>query len=231
MSLARVIASPTSFNNTNLRKVDLGYTQPLPGALYDWATDRLPLGALSAWKSLVGGEALIADGGSPSVVSSGNVRALKFDGVANRMRIPLSVASPHTVVAVYRLVAPAGNQTVHFGYAGTGAGALSVDAAGTTVRAASATGFIVPTPELAPDSNWHVSVLSINGASSGLRIDNADWVGNLGAATRDGITIGFAAGTPNRTPIEFKRLAILNGSRSVSQRAGLQQLLSHHYSI
>lgn len=225
---ARAIVWPGSFNDNTLPRVALSYTSPLPGALYDWAADNLPLGAVASWPSLLGNGALVSDGGAPNVAQDGQSKYVDFNGTSNRMRLAFDLDAPHTVVAVFRYVTLKDTNLVHFGYGGAGAGALVSDATYGTLRARSGIGYITPSPAVVPDTAWHVSVLTVNGASSGLTIDGVDYIGNIGSATRDGITIGYGDSN-TRTRIQYKRVVVISGSTTQADRIVLSDQLMTRY--
>lgn len=225
---ARAIVWPGSFNDDTLPRVTLSYTSPLPGATYDWAADNLPEGAISSWPSLTGSNSLVADGGTPIVVQSGASKHVAFDGVSNRMRLAFSMSAPHTVVTVFRYVTLSDLNVVHFGYGGAGAGALESDETYGTLRGRSSTGFITPSPAVTPDTAWHVSIITANGASSGMTIDGIDYIGNIGSNTRDGITLGYGD-TNTRTKIEYKRIAVIPSAMTQPERIVLSDQLTARY--
>lgn len=229
---ARAIVFPGSFGDTSLPRIGVVYSQPLAGALYDWAVDGLSAGPLSQWGSNVDGTLMSAAGGSPTVVGTGANAVVKFNGTTDRAQSAFTLTGAHTVVTVHRFVSPADNNQVHYGLSGSGVGSVGIGGGGTAVRGAGGTKFILPNPAIAPDTNWHISLLSVDGANSVFRHDSAEVVGTLDAGTRDGITLGFAAGSaPQRTAIEYKRVAILKGGTSSWQRNALIAQLKQQYGI
>lgn len=226
---ARAIIAPVSFGDNSLPRIDLTYTRPIPGASYDWAINRMPNGPLSQWPSLIDGTILQADGTSPNVIFEGKSKNVRFDGLTSRMRARFTLDGPQTIVAVYQLINPAALDTVHYGYANTDAGSLGVSGDGVAVRAISGSSALLPSPTVAPDSGWHISILTVNGASSVLRIDNSESLGTLTAGTRDGLTLGFSGAATNRTTISYKRVAILPGATTTSQRDSIMAHMRSEY--
>lgn len=228
---ARVIAWGGTFTASNLPKIELTHTPPLPGAAYDWAVDILSPGGVTAWPDLVSGRAMVADGKAPELVADDSGKKLAFDGVSSRMRVSTGDEGPHTIVAVYRFQALAPNHVVHFGLSSRGAGSVGTGGNGATVNASAGGNFIVPSPFVAPDTGWHVAILTVDGARSAFRHDDKEFAGNLTVQRRDGVTLGFAEGATARTPIDYKRIAIIPGSMDSAQRAGLARYLKNLYGI
>jgi hypothetical protein len=77
--------------------------------------------------------------------------------------------------------------------------------------------------------DW-VAAYTVDGVNSGLTIDLRNTQGNLGVETRDGITLSYAAGN-TRTPIEYKRVAILTGGTTTTDRAAIIATLKARYGI
>lgn len=230
----RAIIAPLSFNDPSLPRVDLTYISPLPNALFDWAVDSLAPGSLASWPSLVDGFPLRADAGVPQVIGSGADKRLNFDGIDDRMRTQFALAGARTVVAVYRFTAPQGLDVVHFPYNSSAGGTLGVDGNFTTLRFQGGNSkWIVPSPAMMPDDKWHVSITTMDGAASAIRVDNAEATGDLtGLPATDGLALGYS-GTPglNRCAIEYKRVAILDGGTTATVRAGLVARLKAHYNL
>lgn len=228
---ARAIIAPLSFGDSSLPKINLAYTRPVPGAVYDWAVNQLPAGPLTQWASLVDGTPLTADGASPVVMGEGKSRALTFNGTSSRMRAQFRLAGAQSIVAVYRFVTPKPLDTVHFGLSNAEGGSLGIPGDGSTTRASTATTALFPTPPVVPDSNWHISVVTVDGERSALRIDGVETGGNLAVGTRDGLTLGFSGATGNRAAIHYKRVAIVPGSMSSAQRAAIvNQMIAEYVS-
>lgn len=226
---ARAIIAPLSFGDTSLPRIDLTYTRPIAGALYDWAVNRMPNGPLSQWPSLVDGTNLQADGTSPTVVFQGKSKSVRFDGLTSRMRARFDLSGPQTIVAVYQFLSPKPLDTVHYGYTNYDAGSLGIANDGSTVRAIAGSTALQPSPIVAPDTNWHISIMSLDGTGSVLHIDGAETVGNLSAGTRDGLTLGFSGAAGNRAAIAYKRVAILPGSTTRMQRDSIMTQMRTEY--
>lgn len=228
---ARAIIAPLSFGDTSLPRISLTYTRTIPGAAYDWAINQMPTGPLAQWPSLVDGTVLQATGTSPTVFGAGKSKTVRFDGVGSRLQARFTLAGAQTIVAVYRFIAPKPLDTVHFGFAQGDAGQLGITAGGDAVRAVSGSTALFPSPVMAPDTNWHISILSVSGENSVLRIDNSEASGTLTAGTRDGLTLGFSGATGNRAAIDYKRVAIIPGATTPAQRdAIMAQMISEYVS-
>lgn len=229
----RAIIAPLSFNDPSLPRVDLTYVSPLPNALYDWVTDGLAPGSLAAWPSLVDGHVLQADAGTPEVIRSGSGVAVSFDGIDDRMRTQFTLAGARTIVAVFRLKDPKPLEVVHFPYGSSAGGSLGIDGNFTTYRFQGGNGkWIIPSPALLPDNKWHVSVTTMDDASSAFRIDDREAAADTtGLPATDGLALGYG-GTPTvRSAIEYKRVAVLAGPMSATVRAGLVARLKAQYNI
>ena len=214
---ARAIIAPLSFGDSSLPRININYTRPIAGALYDWAVNQVPDGPIFQWASLIDGAKLITDGTAPVASGAGKARAIRFDGTSSRMRAAFNLSGARTVIAVYRFVATKANDQVWYGAtADTG---LGIDSASTTVRVSSTSKFLIPKPAILPDTAWHIAAVTVNGASSAFRQDDAETVGDLtGAAAMEGLTLGFGGGTAYRASIEYKRIAIVPGAMTAAQR-------------
>lgn len=228
---ARAIAYPGSFGDSTLPRISLGYAPPLSAALYDWAADGLPLGEIKNWNSSVEGPAFVADVGNPIVVDSGGSRAVRFDGVDDRMRVPFALSSPYTLVTVFRVITKIPNSAVLYGYASAEEGSLQSDGLGDFIGGYVAGTYLAPNPRATVDANWHVGILSVNGANSATRVDEKEVLGTLPESTRAGMTLGYALSGVNRTNIEYKRVAVLAGGATADQRTALVNQLSARYGI
>lgn len=225
---ARAIIAPLSFGDTSLPRINLTYVRPIAGAAYDWAVNQLPAGSVTQWPSLIDGTALVADGTAPTVSGEGKARTIRFDGTSSRMRVALSSAGAETIVAVYRFVTPKALDTVYYGLLAA-SGSLGSGADG-RMRAVSGTAAaLYPSPDVKIDANWHVSIVTLNGASSAVSLDGIERAGNLPIGTRDGVTLGFSGATGNRAAIEYKRVAIIPGGMTTTQRAAITEQMRADY--
>lgn len=229
MIVPALIAGGVFTDAEDFEVIDLGYVPPIPGATHDWAANRLPLGPLPKWESVIDGKLMSVAGGTPTVTGTGKNKAVVFDGVDDRMQCAFTLTGAHTMVTVYRFVAPADGNQIHYDLSGVGVGAIGIGGSGTAVRAAGGSKFILPSPAIAPDTAWHVAVLTIDGANSGLRIDGRETPGTLDLGTRNGITLGFSGPGNLRTAIEYKRQALIPGPMTAAARASLvDQLTTYH---
>lgn len=227
----RAIIAPLSFGDSTLPKIEIDYVRPLNNALYDWAVDNLPDGPLTSWPSLIDGTALIGDGNLPVVSGTGTSKIISLDGVSGRLRKAFSVTGPYTMAVVFRLTAPAANQTIDYGYIDSTVPRMTVSGAATSFNVTNGSQFMVPSPLVAPNTAWHVAVYTVNGSSqSGLNIDGQDAVGTMTNVGRDGLTLGYAAGN-GRVPIEYKRVAILSGGTTAVERNALVATLEAQYGL
>lgn len=227
----RAIVANVSFGDTTLPKIDITYIAPLAGATYDFAVDQLPLGPVASWPSLVDGvAALVADGSTiPQVITDGASKTVRFNGTIDRMKIPLNLNTAHSVVVVAKLRAPIALDQVIYGNA-QAEGAIGVNS-GLNWSGYGGGSSLPMSPTLAPDANWHVFILTHAGASSAVRVDNAETPGNLPVAQRNGITLGFGTGTDLRAEIDYKRVALIPGTMTTAQRTAIVAQLKQQYGI
>ena len=229
---ARAIIAPLSFGDTSLPRINLTYLRPIPGAAYDWAANQMTEGPLAKWPSLVDGTPLLAIGTSPTVKADSKGQFVSFDGVSSLMNARLPVVGAQTIVAVYRLTAPKGADAIHSGLSNWNAGLLGLSTDLKTMRALASSGSnLTPSPAMIPDTSWHVSILTVDGPNSALRVDAVEAAGNLTAGTRDGIALGWSGATGNRTAIEYKRVAIIPGSMTADQRSVIAAQMRGEYPV
>lgn len=222
---------PGTYSDTSLPTVGLLYTPPLDGAICDFAVDNLPLGAVTFWPSSVGSNGLVSDGTAPQVIAAGAGKAVAFDGITSRMRVPLVHNAAYTIVAVYRFAENRNADTVVFGYSSANEGIITASADGTAMYAASGGTSIFPSPPVTPDTNWHTAVLSVNGSTSALRIDGNEITGNLPIAARAGLNLGFRNLSNGRSLVEYKRVAMLAGGTTAWQRNSLVTQMQQLYGL
>lgn len=230
-NMARIITWDGLFGGENLPQIALSQTPVLPGASLDWAVDTLLPGDVASWDDMVGGKAFVADGKTPTVAGSGAEKHISFDGETSRMKAVTPVSGPHTIITVYRFKNPDAHSVVHYGTSGSGAGWVGTGGSGATVNAGGTGRFLVPNPYIAPDTNWHVAILTVDGATSAFRHDRSEVGGTIGDGVRDGITLGFATGGTGRTAIDYKRIAVIPGKMDSGRRAGISEYLMRHYGI
>jgi len=228
----RAIVAPVSFGDTTLPKIDITYIAPLIGATYDFAVDQLPLGPLATWGSLVDATTAPADGATmPQVITDGASKTLRFNGTSDRIKVPVVINAAHSVVVVAKLRTPVANDQIIFGNAANTEGAIGA-VTGLTNWSGYGGGSTLPlNPALAPDANWHVFILTQTGSGSALRVDNAETVGSLPVAQRNGITLGFSSAAGNRAAIDYKRLAVIPGTMTTAQRTAIVAQLKAQYGI
>ena len=228
----RAIVAPVSFGDTSLPKIDITYIPPLIGATYDFAVDQLPLGSIASWPSLVDGAPLVADGATtPTVIIDGASKTVRFNGTIDRMQINTNINTAHSIVAVAKLRAPVASDQIVYGKLSNTEGAIGVNAAGTTFNANGGGAGIAMNPAVTPDTGWHVFILSHAGASSVLRVDNAETTGNVPVAQRDGITLGYGNVDDFRSEVDYKRVALIPGTMTTAQRTAIVAQLKAQYGI
>lgn len=236
MTIARAIIRPGKWSarKDTWPVLDLTYVEPINGSYYDWAADQLPLGQLTDWPALNTNAHFIADGAAPQVVMSGGSKAVRFDGVTSRMRVLTpGVPAPHTVVSVFRLISPERADAPIFGYNNGKGGTISVATDGSMSIYGYVNGaLLVPSPVAPADTNWHVAILTSNGANSAFRIDEQERTGAATSDVREGITLGFQniAGGDNRTHIEYRRNFVMP-PLNATERAAMYSKLKNAYNI
>lgn len=228
----RAIVAPVSFGDTTLPRIDITYIAPLAGATYDFAVDQLPLGPVASWPSLIDGVTAPADGATaPQVITDGASKTLRFNGTSDRIRIPAVINAAHTVIAVAKLRAPVANDQIFFGNGSNTEGAIGAQAALANWAGYGGGSTLAMNPVLPPDGNWHVFILTQSGAGSAVRVDNAETVGTLPVAQRNGITLGFSSATGNRAAIDYKRVALILGTMTTATRTAIVAQLKAQYGI
>ena len=232
MTNARALVYGGNFTGADFPKVNVQYTTPMQYAQYDWAADGLPLGPLETWVSLTGNASLPATSGSPTVINSGGGRAVMFDGVDDQMRLAYTKNSPYTIAAVFRFVAPQAGESVLYGYGGPSSGSIMIHPTSMSIIGNSLSGGFHMSPVLVPDTNWHVALLTVDGANSVLRVDGREAVGTLPTTARDGINIGYGNGTPTaKANVEYKRIVQFLGAGSAGTRDSIVNTLASRYGI
>lgn len=212
-------------------RINLNYIAPITDALFDWAADQLPIGDINRWASLTNGALMLADGGASKVVDSGGRRAVRTNGTTNRLRaLTPGITGAHTVVAVFRMLSPAVGDAVFLDYAGQGAGTVSVSSSNTLLAYAPSS-TLSPNPPVTPDTNWHVSILTVNGTDSAFRVDSKEGAGPLNNSARQGITLGFGSGGDMRSEIEYARVAVIGRAYTATERASLYAKLAAEYAL
>lgn len=222
---ARIIRWSGAFSQVgDMPTLTIPSTPSLPGASYDWTAETLTPGQVAHWSDQVSGAILQADGTAPTLKEVGGFKTLAFDGKTSRMRVFLPVDGPHTIATVFRFTDTAARNIVHYGTGGSGAGWVALSSTGSNVSAGGLGVSIPQNPELAPDTDWHIAILSL-GQNTAFRYDTYETAGTLsGLVKRDGLTLGYGQGN-SRTPIEYRRIAIIPGEMDSTQRGALYQHL------
>lgn len=217
-------------------RVETTFTEPLTNAYYDWAADGLPTGVLKEWVSLNRSDKLTADtADGPLVVSSGGMRAVRFDGTDDRMRLAFSdVPAGHFVVAVYRFVTYDMGDAVFYGYGDSTGGAITTNPNLDTVSVY-AGAYLAPSPNIPGDTKWHITMMNNDSANSAFRHDAKEFTGTLPTVARQGITLGYSSqgadkGGTNRANIEYRRVAIMPPQTAL-ERAALYVKLKAQYEL
>lgn len=228
-NLARVITWDGLFGRDSLPQISLAHTPALPGATFDWAADTLFPGGVASWADMVSGQRFTANGATPQLIEDSSGKYLSFDGKSARMQVSTPISEAHSVIVVYRFKAPDAYSVVHYGTSGSGVGWVGTGGSGATVNAGGSGSFLVPSPYIKPDTGWHVAILTVDGAESAFRHDDAEVAGSIAVGARDGLTLGFATGGTGRTAIDYRRVAIIPGGMDSARRAGITAYLRQRY--
>lgn len=224
-----LFTAPTRFTNPDgMPQVPTVITPDIPGAMADWSTDQLPTGITTSWVDMTGARALVAPspGQSPSVIGTGKDRYLAFDGVDDRLNAELPLDQPITVVCVARLPElTATSQFIFTGFGGVSFN-LGVNSVGSGWVFSNGT---VGTFQGTPDKEWHIFIMSLNGANSVLSVDGVEKTANVGTGPADRISIGSSASAYFRT--DLRRLAFIPGALEANDRAAIYTSLRDYYNI
>lgn len=205
---------------------DQPYIPPVLGARYDWAADGLPVGALPHWDDLRQGKQFVAP--TPSqrpVVDDADGDYLTFDGISQRIDAAFEpIDTPYTVVFVGKMPTVAASK---YFFSGAGGSQHNLGINASTLWAFQNGANIVHT--LPPDTDWHVHLIVINGASSVYSIDGDEVTGSAGSNPIDAIRRGASSTTYFET--WQKRHAIIPFAADVDQRASIITTLMDRYGI
>lgn len=222
----KAIVFPGSFGNSSLERIDLNAPPNLPGAVFDFAADSLPLGPLAAWRDLVAGNPWTTYGGV-KVIDDGGGRAVETNGVDGLMLRVHAMSQPHTVVIVARYkTIPVGGallmntnpgDQLNVGVGSSGGGYIS--SAGKSGTAGTGQPLV--------DLNYHVLITVFNGTSSSVMADNAEATGlDLGINARSGIRGGYGTTYSN---IAYKRVALFPTALDLGQRNSVRNAMRAQY--
>lgn len=217
-----------SWGNTSLERIDLNAPAPLASSTFDWASNSLPLGALTSWRDLNANHDWPCFGGV-SVIEDQGGRAVATNGVDGLLIKNYAAAQPETIVIVARyrtiptngafLMNPHGADNVTVGVASSGTSYIS--SAGTSATAGTGAPLV--------DTNYHLLITVFDGANSSVMVDNVERVGaNLGPNARAGFRGGYGASYSN---IAYKRVVRLPWALTASQRAGVRDIMNAQYNL
>lgn len=217
--------------DTSLPKVILNPVPVQATALHAWAADYQPLGTLTSWAPAVGDWPFTSPAGKEvTVVNSGGGRALRSDGVDDlATAVGLATNQPVTFVMVARLTAVPNDSTEFI--IGRAAGtAFNIQTTTANTRWQLSAGANLPGPVAAtPDTNWHVFIVVLNGASSVFQIDTVSVTGNGGDLGITQLRIG--AGASSFAAAEYKRLEIHAGAFDATQRETIRAEMAARYGV
>lgn len=223
-----LFTAPTRFTNTDgMPQVPTVITPVIPGAMADWSTDQLPTGITTSWVDMTGARALVAPSPeqAPAVIGNGKERYAAFDGVDDRVNANLPLDQPITVVCVARLPEQIAGKFIFTGFGGVSFN-LGANSQGTGwLFSNGSTGTFNGTP----DNDWHIFIMSLNGANSVLSVDGVEKTANVGTGPADRISIGSSASAYFRT--DLRRLAFIPGALEANDRAAIYTSLRDYYNI
>lgn len=223
---AQVFPGTWPAGTPTLGSVDLTYVQPVNEAQFYWSTLQLPVGPVTSWVDRNSGKAMVSPGGSQVPLVYSNLRkVIRFDGVNDRMDVPLDLSGPRTVAVVGRFpeVAPDKYLVTGGGYGGAfnlymGSNGNFAFNAGATISSTKPS-----------DAFNHVFLMVSDGANSVLNIDGQEWVGNAGTMTPTGLRI--AASTVDYYGADIQAVAVFPFAADAGRRSRLVSLLKAQYQI
>lgn len=222
------VTSPVGFADPTLPKVGLTLVTPTGNAAYSWAADNVAIGPVSSWYDTVGAAALVA----PTPPSQKPVamvdpvsgrKVVRFNGVDQRMDIPMDLAGAKTLVVVGKL-----NKAGFSQYLVTGGGGPSFNLY--NGGSGKWTGYVGASlaSTVNGDTNWHVFIMVSNGASSVLSVDGVESVGNAGTFAPNNLRLA-ASGT--YFACDFHAVEIHNYAADATQRAGILASMKTRYNL
>lgn len=223
-----IFSAPGSFTSPDdLPLVSLSRVEPLPGAMADWAVDRLPDGAARTWTDLTGAAQLVAPNDPQAAIASGGI--LRFDGLNDRYEYTLPTTRPLTFVIVARALNPGGAYRF-FSNVVAKSFAFGTNAAGDSWTMYGDGGSIAS--PLTPDSNWHVFIVVANAENSIISVDGTEESGDIGPlGTGSGDVLRVGASNSAYYASEFKRLAIFPYAANADERSQIGAQMAAHYNV
>lgn len=223
---AQVFPGTWPAGTPTLGSVDLTYVQPVNEAQFYWSTLQLPVGPVASWVDRNSGKAIVSPGGSQVPLVYSNLRkVIRFDGVNDRMDVPLDLSGPRTVAVVGRFPEAAANKYLMTGAGFGGSFNLYMGSNGNFAFHAGST--IASTKP--NDALNHVFLIVSDGAKSVLNIDGQEWAGNAGTMTPTGLR--FAASADTYYGADIQAVAVLPFAADAGQRSRLMSLLKTQYQI
>lgn len=220
------IISPSSFGDSSLPRLDLRPIVSIPGAAYDWASERLSAGPLEAWYDTVQNVPFAAPT-PPSqkpVVYEGGRKVVRFNGADQRMDAAINLTGPRTLVVVGRFaLAEAGQYMLSTGTTGN----HNLYTGGNGKFAFYGTTALSSTKNM--DTNTHVFLVSINGDQTVFSVDGEEVTGNPGTIGETALRMGSGAG--KYFGVDVQRIALLPFAANAAQRAALVARLRSAYSV
>lgn len=205
---------------------------PINGAIAHFAPDNLSFGQLLSWSDEVSSQKWVAGstGEAPTVTTdTAGRKVVRFDGTTDILNMALALPQPFTVVVVgaYRTLR-ANAHILSSGGNTTYSNNLGMNAAMTAYTYAAGS---ILTLNKTPDTAPHVFVVSVNGATSALRVDADEATGNAGAKARSTVRAGqlSTSGGTGFDALDIYEVAILGHASDATERSALYaQLAAKH---
>lgn len=210
---ARAYVAPTKYTPpTPLPRIGLSLTRTITGASMDFIANTLPEGPLTEWYDSLTTNRFFTVSGAPTVVTQGDRKMVRFDGIDDLMDLDLTLAQPRHVAIVGRIGSiQSGLSTIILG-SNKANGSIIGSNSSNTSQYLNAGSHLQMNPALPADTSRHVWVARLNTTSSGLTIDGATTAGSAGGNNIPGIRLGGSHNVGNNTHIFVERVVVVPGA-------------------
>lgn len=220
------------------------WTPQTPGGLVEWIkADSLSLNdgdEVTTWTAAVGQNLSSAATQYPLFKTNikNGLPAVRFDGSNDYMKCATfgTVAQPYTALIVYSLLSSTTNQRFLDGIGASNR--LELMKIGTVLQVYAGSGPTFFTSAPAPDTNWHIAFLHVDGSGANtatLVLDGSSaYVSNaaIGTQSLTGITLGVAYNlTTEPANIDVGELCIWTGSLSASDKTAALTYANSRWAI
>lgn len=230
MSKSLAITSPVSYTDNQLPYTEAKYTPMISDTWFDFSADSLQLNSLvESWESMISNHRMEYTGGAtqrPVVMDDGNRRYINFDGSNDRLDTSHLMYGPVLLIFVVRYPSLGGYPIS----SGTSTDAWLMGTYGDASKYSFAATSPMNPGDMVPDSNWHVHMIQVNGASSSYKLDgNAPNPGTVSLDPLVNTRLGATAGTYK--PLNIARYALINDVVSPEKQEIISKQLRDHYRI